>query len=50
MLFRSLPISFTPQANPGLYSVEASATGYAAPPSAVTISATPQTRNFVLVP
>jgi len=48
--FSALPISFTPQANPGLYSVEASATGYAAPPSAVTISATPQTRNFVLVP
>jgi len=48
--FSALPISFTPQANPGLYSVEASATGYAAPPSAVIISATPQTRNFVLVP
>jgi len=44
------PIVFADQANPGLYSLEASATGYAAPPSTVTISATPQTRNFVLVP
>ena len=43
------PIVFADQANPGLYSLEASATGYAAPPSTVTISATPQTRNFVLV-
>jgi hypothetical protein len=46
----TLPIVFAGQPSPGLYSVEASATGYAAPPSTVTISATPQTRNFVLVP